>query len=119
MYKLDIDKQFDETKNDIVMSLRSVSNKYTLVTELTKSFNIHYHGLIELQGSKRSFVNLFRNEKKIGFVQCNPLYDEEKVATYLSKDLEFNQNELQRRVIINDDYNLFTISQRLKYGTLF
>jgi len=120
MYKVDIDKQFDETCNELYVALVYLSDKVTLVAELTtQGFNVHYHGIIQLQNTKRQFINYFRNDKKFGFVSCTPTINMEKIIPYISKDLQHTMEELQRRPIIKDDYNCFSTSQRLNFARQF
>lgn len=119
MYKMDIDKQFDETCNELYVALVYLSDKVTLITELTKNFNIHYHGVIKLPGTKRQFINYFRNDKKFGFINCTPVVNMEKIIPYINKDLKNTYDELNRRVIIKDDYNCFTNKEKSLYGRQF
>lgn len=119
MYKEDIDKQFDKTKNELLVLLKILSDKITLVTELTKAFNVHYHGIIQLNGSKRKFVNMFRGDKQFGFVNLSPIKSEQKVFEYISKDVRFTYDELERRPILRDDYKVFSMRQHLKFAEYF
>lgn len=119
MYKKDIDKQYDETANELYVSLKLLSEKITLVAELSKSFNVHYHGIIRLDGSKRKFVNMFRGDKKFGFVNLSPIKSESKVYAYISKDIKISTEELGRRAIIRDDYNVFSNRDRMLYACSF
>lgn len=119
MYKKDIDWQYDETCNELVIALRSISNNFTLVCELTQSMNVHYHGIIELGTSKRKFVNLFRNDKKFGFISCKEITNREGWVNYLRKDLKNSMEELGRRVIINDDHKIFMHEEMRCYAKTF
>lgn len=119
MYKKDIDKQYDDTANELYVSLKILSEKITLVAELSRNFNVHYHGIIRLDGSKRKFVNMFRGDKKFGFVNLSLIKSAEKVYAYISKDIKISTEELGRRVIIHDDYNVFSTRDRMLYGCSF
>lgn len=119
MYRYDIDIQFDDTANELYVSLRQLSNKISLVAELSKNYNVHYHGIISLKGSKRKFINYFRNDKKFGFVNASPIKNEENVFSYIQKDVVNTYQELDRRPIIKDDYNIFPLKSRMLYGREF
>lgn len=119
MYKMDIDEQYDQTCNELIVALRTITNNFTLVCELTSSMNVHYHGVIELPTSKRKFVNIFRKDKKFGYVSCKEITNKKGWSDYISKDLENTQNEIGRRSILNDDYKMFSDEIRLKYMNRF
>lgn len=119
MYKFDIDKQYDETANELKVFLKSISEKITIVAELTKSYNVHYHGIMYTSTTKRQFINAFRNDKKFGFVQCTPLANWDKCVEYISKDISHTTNELGRRAILIDTYDVFDTQTRMLYGTQF
>lgn len=121
MYKKDIDKQYDETANELYVSLKLLSEKITLVAELTRQFNVHYHGIIKLEGSKRKFVNMFRGDKKFGYVSLAPIKEgtSSKVYAYISKDIKISTEELGRRAILRDDYNVFSNRDRMLYACSF
>lgn len=120
MYRFTADEQFDKTHGELIIMLKILSEKFTLVTELTKSLNIHWHGIIRLGDKKSPFVNIFRGDKQFGFVQLSPItHSEGKVYEYLRKDLANTVKDLNRRPILSDDYKVFSVSDLMKYGTHF
>lgn len=120
MYKHTADEQFDKAHGELMIMLRLLSEKFTLVTELTKSLNVHWHGIIQLGDKKSPFVNMFRGDNKFGFVQLAPItHSKEKVYEYLRKDLANTVKDLNRRPILSDDYGVFQIKDLLSYGTKF
>jgi len=121
MYKKDIDEQYDISVNQLLTELKILSDKITLVVELTKQMNVHMHGLIysDKFTFRRKFINAFRQSKIFGFVQLNPLYDKDKTRDYLIKDLSNSKILINRQPIIIDNYDLFDIPERLNYGTFF
>lgn len=86
----------------------------TFVAELTKSHNIHFHGIIryDLRLVPRpvdKFHNTFRKHKHFGFVNISQIEDYQKVVDYMSKDLDKTANEigLILRPIYKDDFGIF------------
>lgn len=119
MYKDTIDIQYDKTYQDLMTLLRLISNKVTIVVELTKALNVHYHGLINLNCSRIKFVNLFRKSKEFGFVNISELKDLNKVATYMEKDFLQTKKELGVPPIIMNQHNLYPKDVQLEYGRTF
>lgn len=120
MYKMDIDAQYDATCNELHLALRQISTKFTMLAELTKNMNIHYHGVIRMGKSKRNFVNLFRNHKKFGFINIRVITNGlEGWSAYLKKDLENTYFETNRRPIIIDNYEIFTLDEKIQYGCTY
>lgn len=119
LYKYDIDRQYDETANELQLMLRQISNNFTLVCELTNNMNIHYHGIIELCSSKRKLVNIFRGHNKFGYISSRELFNQESWITYIKKDIKNTYEELGRRSILKDDYKIFTDNEMVQYGASF
>lgn len=119
MYKHTIDIQFDQTYMDLIVLLKLISNKITMVVELTKALNVHYHGVIRLNCSRIKFVNLFRKSKEIGFVNISEVKDLQKVAVYMEKDLKTTKEELHTQPILINQYNFYSEDQQLEYGRSF
>lgn len=95
-------------------AMSAFPGKLSLVTEITKSYNIHFHGYVELnklpvKGSQKAAIyDYFRKSKVIGFIRVEELFDETKWLTYCIKDKENTQKELYfAPVIIRDDDNHF------------
>lgn len=119
LYKLTADEQYDKTTPELIVMLKLLSEKFTLVTELTKSLNVHWHGIIQLGDKKNPFVNMFRGDKMFGFVNISPIRNESQVYEYIRKDLENTAKELNRRSILRDDYNVFSNKEKCMFGTSF
>lgn len=118
MYVNDCDSQYDQTKNHLYMLLKQITNNFTLVSELTSSNNIHYHGIIELP-STRKFHNLFRKSEMFGHVSIREIYDMVKWKEYLKKSISLTASTIERRPIISDDYKVFTLEEHMLYGTTY
>lgn len=113
---LDIpESQFDQTYTHVYEKLKSITNNFTLVAELTKSDNIHYHGVIDLN-QRRKFNDKFRKDRYIGFKCIKPLGDATGWKNYITKDLKDTTSSINRRPIINDHYRWFSLEDKAKYG---
>lgn len=119
MYKMDVDRQYDETANELTVYLKSISEKLTIVAELTKSMNIHFHGIMETVHTKRQFINAFRNDKKFGFVQCTVMNNYEKCCEYIGKDIKETTEVVGRRAILIDNFSVFETGTHMLYARSF
>lgn len=122
LFQQEPEKQYDNTMYHVVNMLNSLNAKYTLIIELTKSFNIHYHGIISflLQDNEfdcmKSFYSLFRKDEKIGYIYLKQITDFPGWIEYLRKDLYKTFMCVGRRIIIQDNYNVFTKEEIAKYS---
>lgn len=104
----------------------------TLVAELTKSFDVHYHGIIsfplvyKIRDPAIFLRNVFRERYKgnpakmeskdfIGFICLKPIDDWTKWTDYITKDIISYKERLNRGSIICDDYELFEADDLLQY----
>lgn len=125
LYGIPGQDQYDKTSDELVKHLSNICAEYTLVAELTSSYNVHYHGTVsfalKLPGPpvnlRKRFVDSFRKNKLFGFVQIKQIDDEPGWIEYISKSLEETCNDLGRRPILKDDFNYWTPIQYAKYGT--
>lgn len=118
MYRDEPEIQYDKCIYNLYTLLKSLTNNFTLVVELTQSMNIHMHGIIELHHKKKWYTT-FRKSDIFGFTVCREITDMVKWKEYISKSLEETYKVLNRRPIINDDYNVYTIHQTTLYGCTF
>lgn len=120
MYKYDASNQYDLTMYDVAEYLGNLNCEFTLVSELTKSYNIHYHGTIifkTIKGNlKKKFVDHFRAHKTIGFVCIKDITDEPGWIEYISKGLADTKKDVGRPPIIIDQLEYFNFAQRLDYS---
>lgn len=117
MYRYEPEEQYDRTYKDLVILCRLMSNNFTIVAEVTKNCNLHYHGIIELH-HKKKWYSTFRKSDIFGFTTCREQYDD-KWNEYISKSLKETYETILRRPIIKDSYNIFTNEQKIEYGTEF
>lgn len=111
-YKLTPAEQYDMSYNRLYHLLQVISMPgcLTMVAELTKSCNIHYHGVIIMFLHKKScrirFHNLFRREEYFGFVNLTQITDEKNWIEYISKDFVKTKEDLDRPPIICDEFKI-------------
>lgn len=109
--------------------------KVSLVCELTKSNDIHYHGTLQMPMNKeiRDYPiwirNVFRSNptkrnpikkdltKYLGYIVLKPITDAKIWTGYLCKTLQEFKERTNRMPIILDDCRLFTAEQLLCYGS--
>lgn len=112
--KLSAQDQFERYAYRVVDDVRSAFSKcrLQLVSELTKSYDIHFHGVIQfdLKGLKPSlnlprwFRDKFRASKYIGFVLCKVIDNTEIWKDYISKQLTAFREDIGMCPVIADDY---------------
>lgn len=122
-FKQPAEIQYDRTYNQLKEYLSDMSFYYTLVAELTKNKNIHYHGVIKfplpnLRDVIKMFKDRFRNDKLFGFVDIKVMSDSEGWLDYISKELKETYQSINRRPIIYDGYDLFPTDNFVIYGIL-
>lgn len=119
MYRVKAEKQYDITCDELEQRLKSLNEKYTLVMELSKGYNVHYHGIIGLKKAVL-FYDEFRDSKIFGhvYVKLIPTFEDmSNWKEYLRKDTKDNCEITNRRPIIKDDYNVFSVEDYANWGT--
>jgi len=122
-YKNIAEVQYETTYKALLLALLPQC-LLTLVCELTKNANVHYHGVLKVPLHKYKDVNkwfrdLFRGSKLFGFVNLTPITDEAGWFAYLTKDLAHTSKVMSRRPILRDDLNLFTEDLRASYANMW
>lgn len=118
LYSFGVEQQYDLAK-PIVTNLNI--GKMTCVAELTKSYNVHFHMLLErdttLQciGSKgrpisfeHFIANKFRNSDTIGFFQLKKIDNKQGWIDYMSKDIQKTKEDMGRRVVVIDEFDIYS-----------
>lgn len=77
----------------------------TLVPELTKNYNVHFHGAVYLpllgkQGPKEKWYNIFRQDDVVGFTLIKEVEDYGKWEEYMYKNLEETRTVLRKGSLI-------------------
>lgn len=125
------ERQYDDTYEYIRRKLSSLSQAFTIIAEVTKSYNVHYHGLISFYYNdniklvnnninQRDFIKefhkCFRNDTFVGYIKIDQMRDENNWKAYLKKDLEHTMNAINRRPLIWDFFDWFDSEERAIYG---
>lgn len=115
--RLDSAKQQYETFAPLVeqqLRAKFPNCKLTLVAELTKSFDIHFHGIIQfdllclgkVQNIPRYFRDMFRRHNKIGFVLLKVMTDEKVWLDYIGKALDEFYLDVGEQAIVCNDHDI-------------
>lgn len=121
MYIHEPHKQYDLTQDHIYKLLVSLCEDFTFVSELTKTYNIHYHimctfNLREHKYPLKDWHNAFRNDSFVGFTKIEQTINDQLWKDYLKKDLIHSYNCTGRRPIIYDSLDVFTSDERADFG---
>lgn len=117
LYAKSVEDQQDAGMNDIRQLFDEWNADGVLITELTKTGNVHFHGIIAFNFQDHrlpkvveySIRNWFRNSKIIGFVDISQVIDYENAIMYLFKEHEIMTSLLKHVITYNiKDYRLKT-----------
>jgi len=112
-FKKDARAQFEGTADAIEEILCGLGYNVTCVAELTKNYNIHFHGIITFTkfsfyvNYQKLFVDKFRNNKVFGFVNIKQMEDESGWIEYISKDFQTTFKSIYKEPIIVDTLGIF------------
>lgn len=122
MYRHAAEKQYEDTYKSLFKNLEMLG-KVTIVAEITKNYNIHYHGIIRFAmcftkhtNLMKAFVDSFRTTKSYGFVNIKQIIDEPGWIDYISKSLPDTMESIKWRPIVIDQLDIFNESTRAKYA---
>jgi len=90
-------------------------SKMTIVAELTKNFDVHYHctvaprraSVVKVKNMCKYFVDKFRGIKHFGFICVKPVQDYKGWMDYMKKDLVTTRDLIKMNPVIKDDYSEF------------
>lgn len=109
-------KTYEDQYSGTAYLLTSIFNaggcKYTMVAELTKQYNIHYHGIMKIPKDRAKdpikwFFDRLRLLQFTGRCECEQVKNYDKWTTYIIKDI---QRDIDIRTVIKDDYNICKLS---------
>lgn len=112
--KMTCEEQYDKFTPYVIKTLEGFYPNclYTMVGEMTKSYDLHFHGIIKFQTNKRiknllkHFCDTFRGDKIIGFVLLKVMDDDQGWLTYMGKALDEFQASTGREPIIKEFFPL-------------
>jgi len=123
MYLYESEIQYDRTYMYIVNRLNCAigNGKLTMIAELTKNSNIHYHSVITHSIKDGRYIgkiinDIFRRDEFVGFVNIKPLDNENGWIDYISKSFDQFYIDNDRRPIIIDQFNYFSLKVMMQYG---
>lgn len=117
LYSQSIEQQFDKAEDEIkdrFNKIKGYKASFTVVCELTRSFNCHFHGIVKLVGNAirpinflRKFYDAFRGSKIIGHVFFKPVDNFLNWIEYIKKDIPYTYSNLKcRHPVIQNDYKI-------------
>lgn len=113
-YSNPAEEQYDMTYHVLPPFLSQFGIQSTIVAELTKQFNIHYHGIVTCQvqpsipSLEKWITDKFRKHKIFGYVYVKVIDNEPVWEDYIIKDYESTKKLLYgRSPVIVDDFMLF------------
>lgn len=113
MYKLNPEVQYDQTYLHVLNLLKGLNSIYTVICELNKNYNLHYHGTIQFFSKSLNhrfdFKNKFRNDKYIGYVDIRQITDGPGWTSYLKKELQETRQLVNRPSVLYDGMYLLNI----------
>lgn len=103
-------------KSAVLLHKMLLAYKATIIAELTKDYNIHYHCLIStlvdrFDYKKRPFDyyvhDIFRRHRDtFGYIKCDQIKNYSEYVKYMMKDIDKTKEILEVTPIIRDDYFL-------------
>jgi len=113
MYRHAAEIQFSQTYEVLLKHLRTFTPRITLLAELTKDFNVHYHGLIQFSKDDvlryhnlaKRFKDSFRKSKVFGHIVIVMAHDLPGWKEYCTKDLEETYRLLGTGPVFIDYFN--------------
>lgn len=114
LFRHTIDAQYQFVKDEIQLISKLHNLKFSLYTELTKSCNIHAHGIVKgnrpIRGTFKQYVhNAFRTTVSIGFIYLKDIDDIEKWYEYTIKDrVETLKDLTTRPIVMIDDCQFYS-----------
>jgi len=111
IYRYPAEKQYDLTYLHIMRILDGLSHAYTLIGELTRQSNLHYHGVIQYYNIKardnliKKWNDAFRGSQYVGHTMIKQMDNEKGWVDYIAKELPTTKEALNRPPILNDHFN--------------
>lgn len=121
LYDLKPEEQYDLVIADLMADIIDISTKRTVIIEITKSYNVHIHGVMKIPLTDKircikKFYDKWRKHRFVGYTNIKQMEDYGWVE-YIKKDIATTSKAIDRRPIIWDDFNYFTIDEIAKFGT--
>lgn len=117
LYKNTISEQYDKTNLLIALLMKQIRTSSTIVAEQTKSWNLHYHIVIQFNVRSKNhikdFYDLFRGSGVFGFVNIKQIEDDAGIRKYISKSLSEFKDCVGRPPVLLDELNFMDLESNL------
>lgn len=120
LYDLKPEEQYDLVVADLMYDIVDISTKRTVILECTKSFNIHFHGVMKIPITDhvrcvKKFYDKWRKHRFVGYTNIKQMEDYGWIE-YIKKDIAKTHRAIDRRPILWDDFNYFTTDEIANHG---
>lgn len=116
LYKYKLEEQYDRTYLHVGKQLKALGTKVDLIAEITKhNCNLHYHGILKFYNFKPKtnliikFYDHFRMDPIIGFVNIRQMDDEQGWKDYITKEIYYTKESLDRMPIVINEISKFKL----------
>lgn len=124
MYHKLAETQYDETVQIVKTLFKKYDPRMSIIVELTKQYNVHYHGIVDFEyikgiDYKKYIYDSFRNEihkRRLGRPFVIDVFDFHGWKDYIIKDLISTYNSLNRFPVVLDDFDLIPEGKFRLYG---
>lgn len=118
-FRLTPEEQYDEYVGKLMNRLLGLSSRLFVVVELTRSYNLHFHLIVQFTKKSKNHIgdvyNLFRRQTDFGYINISQVEDESSVIRYMLKDVEETYGSLSRKPIICNHITGINLSNYLDY----
>lgn len=120
LYRFNLREQIEKTKDKLLKMCNYVA-QFTLVAEVTKNFNIHYHGIVNFEVDYKftnneqycaEFKDVFRKSKDFGFICIKPIDNFPKWVAYILKDRKRTFELTRTHPLLCDGHELENMFER-------
>lgn len=108
--------QFSMTEDELWKACQGY--KCTFIAELTKEYNIHYHGIIYFEDGKHRarWLNRLRKCKSFGRKYIENIVNDKLHMDYIAKDIALTESIIEQFPVVRDSYDvLLRKNELIKY----
>lgn len=110
-YVKSVEEQAMLARESLLEIMKKIQCKAIFVLEITKQYNIHIHGMLQLpkvyQDPLKTLFQVFRTSKVFGRKTIQQVRYYDSYVEYMVKDIEKTRTVINLWPIIRDDYNLY------------
>lgn len=118
-HNLTTEEQYKESKKELIDILELNKIQHSLIFELTKNNDVHYHGIIKvpvndkIRDIKIFVCNLFRKRKFLGYICLKEITEYNIWFDYMKKELKITNERTGIYPIVSDMFGVFEIIRHL------